>query len=325
MNIKKLLTLSLCFFCIVSMTACGNGQKAQELYDAIGSISFSDESILSSDELSKLETLREQKEQYLEEKDVDGLTSLQEEWTAFRQPIDDYIEQYQTACDTFFTETDKALLTGEELQACQELETNITEAYKNRDNDALSNSIEEWVNYSGDLREVINTYNDIDQTPFDGSADRNLLSSETLAEMDSLSKATESALAERDVAALKSLKSEWYTFTENVKNEIESAKVKMLNDWVDGANVTSTLTNLFSLGTITSSTSIDGHKITYTTQYNYDVDESEIKSALDSYLSWTSSVFEGGISSLKTYIDDVCIRVEYKDKNGNVISYKEFK
>lgn len=321
---KKLLTLSVCLFCIISITACGNGQKAQELYDAIGSISFSDESILNSDELSKLETMREQKEQYLKDKDIDGLTTLQEEWSSFRQPIDDYIEQYQEASNNFFSGTDEALLTDDELQVCKEMEEKITDAYQSRDKDALSKSIDEWNSFSGELREVINTYNEIDQSPFDGEADKNLLSSETLDEMENLSAATEDALTTRDVAALKSLKSEWYTFTENANIEIETAKENLLKDWVDNANVANSLTNLFSLGTITSSTSIDGHTVTYTTQYNYDVDESEIKSALDSYLSWTSSIFEGGISSLKPYIEDVCIRVEYKDKNGNVISYKEF-
>lgn len=321
---KKLLTLSLCLFCIISITACGNGQKAQELYDAIGSISFSDESILNSDELSKLETMREQKEQYFKDKDVDGLTTLQEEWSSFRQPIDDYIEQYQMASSTFFSGTDEALLTDDELQACKEMEEKITDAYQSRDNDVLSKSIDEWNSYSDELREVINTYNEINQSPFDGTADKDLLSSETLDEMENLSAATENALTHRDVAALKSLKSEWYTFTENANTEIETAKENLLKDWVDNANVTNSFTNLFSLGTVTSSTSIDGHKVTYTTQYNYDIDESEVKSAMDSYLSWTSSVFESGISSLKTYVDDVCIRVEYKDKNGNVISYKEF-
>lgn len=322
---KKFLVLSLCLICILSMTACGKGQKAQELYNAIGSISFSDESILTNDELSKLQTMRDQREQYLKDKDIDGLTALQGEWASFRQPIDSYIKQYQSACGTFFKEADKALLTNDELQSCQSMEASISEAYQGRDSNALSQAISEWDSYSNNLREVINTYNDIDQSPFAGSADKDLLSRETLTKMADLSTATESALVDRDAAALKSLKSEWYTFTSNAKSEIEAAKEKLLNDWVSGANVSNSLTNLFSLGTITSSTSINGHKITYTTQYNYDVDTSEVKKAMDSYLSWTSSVFESGVKSLKTYIDDVCIRVEYKDKNGSVISYKEFK
>lgn len=322
---KKFLALSLCLVCVFSMTGCGQGKKAQEIYDAIGSISFSDESILTNDELSKLQTMKDQKEQYLKDKDIDGLTALQDEWASFRQPIDDYMKQYETACDTFFSEADKALLTNDELQACQTMEESISEAYQSRDSDALSQTIGEWDNYSYNLREVINTYNDIDQSPFAGSADKDLLSSETLSKMADLSAATESALADRDAAVLKSLKSEWYSFADNAKSEIEAAKEQLLNDWVSSANVTNSLSNLFSLGTITSSTSINGHTITYTTQYNYDVNTSDVKKEMDSYLSWTSSIFEGGVNTLKTYIDDVCIRVEYKDEKGSVISYKEFK
>lgn len=54
---RKLLAMVLCLICIFSLTACGKGQKAQELYDAIGNISFGDESILTNDELSKLQTM----------------------------------------------------------------------------------------------------------------------------------------------------------------------------------------------------------------------------------------------------------------------------
>lgn len=226
---KKFLVLGLCLICILSMTACGKGQKAQELYNAIGSISFSDESILTNDELSKLQTMRDQREQYLKDKDIDGLTALQEEWASFRQPIDSYIKQYQSACGTFFKEADKALLTNDELQTCQSMEASISEAYQGRDSNALSQAISEWDSFSNNLREVINTYNDIDQSPFAGSADKDLLSSETLTKMAELSAATESALVDRDAAALKTLKSEWNTFTNNAKSEIEAAKEKLLN------------------------------------------------------------------------------------------------
>ena len=312
-------------FCMISLSACGEGQKAQEIYDSIGDISFSDDSILTNDELSQLEQMRAQKEQYLEDKDVDGLTSLKDEWTSFRQPIDSYITQYQSICDTFFGETEKELMTDEEREACKEMETNIAEAYKGRDSETLSKMTAEWNNYSNNLREVIDTYEEINQAPFDEDTDKTLLSSDTLDKMEDLSERTEAAFADRDAETLKSLESEWSSVTSSAQNEIEDAKKKMLNDWVNGANVTNSLTNLFSLGQITSSTDINGHTITYTTQYNYEVEESEIEQALDSYLSWAAPVFESGVSTLKPYLDDVCIRVEYLNENGNVISYKEFK
>ena len=321
---KKALALFLCVVCIFSLSACGEGKRAQELYDAIGSISFSDDSILTSDEFTQIERMRAQKEQLFKDTDIDGLASLQKEWSAFRQPIDGFIKQYQTACGTFFSETEKAFLTTDELETCQTMEGVISEAYQSRDSGALTNSIAEWDSYSSSLRDVINTYTEIDQSPF-SKKELGLLSSETKTKMEDLSKRTETALVDRDAAALKSLKSEWYSFTSNGKSEIETATEQLLNDWVSGANVTDTLTNLFSFGSITSTTTISGHIITYSSQYNFDVDASELKRAMESYLNWTSSVFEGGAKSLKTYIDDVCIRVEYKDKNGNVVCYKEFK
>lgn len=75
-----------------------------------------------------------------------------------------------TACGTFFSKADKALLTNDELQVCRTMGTSISEAYQSRDSAALSKEIGEWDNYSNNLRDVIGTYNEINQTPFAGAA-----------------------------------------------------------------------------------------------------------------------------------------------------------
>jgi len=320
---KKILIFVLSIVMVASLTACGNGKKAQEAYDAIGNMSFSDESILTEEEKATLESLKTDREQALSEKDVEKLNAIKNEWESFKTPIEKYIGKYDSVAETFFSNDEKALLTADELSEYETLQTNISDAYRSRNESQLDDVINEYNDAFGALREVIEEYTSIDQNPLSEN-EKSLLSNDTVAKYEELKTRTEDSFSERDLAVLKSLKSEWYTFTDNAKSEIEAAKEKMLNDWVSGANVTNSLTNLFSFGTITSSTSIDNHTITSTTQYNYDVDTSEIKNALESYLSWTSSVFEGGIRSLKPYIDDICIRVEYKDKNGSVICYKEF-
>ena len=323
---KKLFAVVFCMLLVLPFSACGERQKAQELYDAIGSISFNDVSILTSEELAQVEEMRARKEQYLKEANVEGLISLQEAWTAFRGPIDALITQYQTACASFFSEEEKALLTESEWNTVSGMESAISEAYANRDSDALSKAITEWETGSKNLRDVIRTLHEIErsQSPI-SETDYSLLSTDTRTNWDALSDRTKAAFEDRDAATLEALKVEWDGFRDSAKREIESAKEKLLSDWVNAANLTDSFANLLSFGTTTSSTSINGHKITLITRYNVDVNASQAKAALQSYLDWTSAVFEGGVSSLKTHIDDVCIRVEYQDQNGNVLCYKEFR
>lgn len=318
--------VNLLFFAIIvtSLTACGKGQKAQEAYNAIGNMGFSDESILTEDERATLVSLKADREQALLDKDVERLISLKSEWDSFSTPINQYIAKYENVSWNFFSESKKSFLTSDELAKYDELKEAIEKSYGERNESALDNAIKAFNDTVSPLREVIDTYTSINQNPVSEN-EITLLSNETISEYENLKDRTEKALSERDASVLKSLKGEWSSFTNKEKNEIESAKQKMLDDWLTGANLTNSFINLFSFGTTTSTTSIQGHTIVYTTQYNYEVDTSKMKSALDSYLSLTTAMFEGGIKSLKPYIDDVCIRVEYKDMNGSVICYKEFK
>ena len=323
---KKILIFILSGVLVISLTACGNGKKAQEAYDAIGNLSFSDETILTDEEKATLESLKSDREQALSDKDVEKLNSIKSEWESFSEPIKNYIDKYEIAEEMFFSDDERALLTDEELSRYDSLKNGIDIAYKGRNEAELDEAIAEFDSSFGELLEIIETYNSIDQNII-SEKEKSLLSDDVISEYENLKERTETALSERDLSLLKSLKSEWYSYSGDLDDKIEQAKEDILNDWVSSANVTSTLTTLFSLGTVSQSTSISGHTITYTTQYNTDLNSSDdqIKSAMDSYLSLTSSVFQSGVNYLKEYINDACIRVEYKNKNGSVVSYKEFR
>ena len=321
---KKMIWILACILSMVCLAACGNGKKAQEIYDSIGKIGFADESILTADEISRMEAFKDDIDKALADKDPKTLESLRAEWEAFRQPISKHIEDYYIARDSFFTEEERAFLSEEEIEVSEAMEAKIEAAYRERDSAGLDAAFEEWMAYSGELKDIIATYQEIDQNPFQ-EKELPLLSAETIASMGTLSGRTQDAFVERNLAELKSLQSEWYTFTEDGKQEIEQAKEKMLQDWVAVTDVGNSLLTLFSFGMIQSSTTIQGHNIIFTTQYNYVVDNKQIENDLNTYLNNTSGIFESGLQGLKESIDDVCIRIEYKDQNGKVVAYKEFK
>ena len=299
---------------------------AQEAYNAMGDMTLKDESILTTEERQTLSDMRSSREQMLQKQDVEGLESLNAQWESFRAPFDQFTSQYESIMDNSFTSNEKSLLTAEETQTADALQAQIISAYQGRDSTALQAAGDQWDMFSSNIREVFQIYNDIDQTPF-SNKEQNLMTQDQRDRMKSLQTETETALVQRDSSGLSRLQSDWNSYTSGTKQSIEQAKEKLLSDWVDGADFGASLGNLFSLGTTTSSTTINGHTITITTQYNTDqgLSDNDIKTAMDSYLNMTSSVFQSGVDYLHEYVDDVVIRIEYKNKNGNVVSSKEFK
>lgn len=321
---KCIICICLAFCILFSLSGCGKSAKAQEAYDAIGSMSFSDESILTAEESQRLSEMREARETALQDKDIDDLEALKNEWDAFRSPIDSFISQYETIKKSYFTDSEKSMLTSSELEECTALEKQVKAAYESRNETELQSSGAAWEAYCKPLREVFDAYKDIEPASF-SETDLSLMAGEDREELQQLTTRTEDALNSRNTSELRALNGEWSSFTARASANIEQAKEKLLNDFVAGANFTSSLANLFSFGTMTSSTAVDGHRITITTQYNTDmVSDDGIKSEMDSYLSMMSSTLQSGVDSLKAYIDDVCIRVEYKNRDGKVISFKEF-
>lgn len=323
---KKQGLILLLFAIVLTMTACGSGKKAQEAYDAIGEMAFSDESILTAEESSRLQTMREDREKGLSDKNVDALTSLKNEWDEFSAPINEFIAQYDGIRATFFSSDTKAMLTEEELSQVEQYESNIVTAYENRDEAGLMEAGEEWNNYSENLRSVLQSYKSIDQDPFTDK-DEVFFPDSVWAEIDSLRERTEAALSERDAATLHSLEREWDEFENDIKSRIEEKKQEIMDQWAQTLDQGSSFTNLLTMGTMTTSTSIEGHQIKIVSQYltNNGISDDNIRASLETYLSLSSSVFQSGLDYLKTYIDDVSIRIEYRNVDGDIVGYKEFK
>lgn len=122
---NKILIFALSAWLAVSLTACGNGKKAQEAYDAIGSMTFSDESILTGEEKAVLESLKADREEALKDRNVEQLNSIKSEWDAFKEPIESYIGKYEAVAESFFSEDEKKLLTNGELSEYENLKANI--------------------------------------------------------------------------------------------------------------------------------------------------------------------------------------------------------
>ncbi len=106
--------------------------------------------------------------------------------------------------------------------------------------------------------------------------------------------------------------------------EEELSEEEILNNWVDTAGEALLFFDMLSLGMTTSTVRVEGHKIIYTTQYNVDVPKKEIKEGLETYLDSAGPMFRSGVDELKPYINDIRIRVEYRDYNGKVICDEEF-
>ena len=320
---RKVISIFLTIIVTLLLASCNEGEKAQEIYNSFDSMDF-EESLLNDDEISRIESFKTEREKLLKDKDVDGLKKLKAEWEEFSTPLNDIIDQYNSACHSLISDSDKSLLTGEESQENQRIISKIDTAFKNRNSNALSGATEEYAECFQDTKDLFDIYHNIDKPSF-SKEEQSILPQNDINMMEDLSEKTEKALSDRNLQQMKSVQNEWTSFATAANTDLESAKHKMLNDWMLGANVGSTIGNLFSFGTTTSSSTIEGHKIIYTTKYNIDYGSREqVENALNSYLNFTSSVFQAGVSHLKPYVNDICIRIEYLDKDGTVICYKEF-
>ena len=321
---KKMLFAMITTAMILSLSACGS-KKAQSAYDAIGSMFFSDESILTADEQARFRDMKLRREDALEKKDTGALEALKSEWEAFSAPIQEVIRLYQEAKDEFFTDEEKDDLTDEERSTAEDLEGKIRDLYQKRDEAGMKDMIRMYRKYGQPIRDIIRTYKNVDFSAF-SSSDRNLMDEEEKTEMQDIFDHAREALEHRDLSELESLGRVWSGFVSDTKDEIENTKSDILNQWLDSANLTSSLTNLLSLGTTTTSTGIHGHTITITTQYTAQANASDeqIKNALESYLGLTSYVFQSGVEYLQQYVDDVCIRVEYRNADGNLVASRDF-
>lgn len=202
---------------LLPLAACGSKESKTKNYDTIGTMSFSDISILTPEENETLASLQTRKNELVEAKDEEGIAALKAEWEEFSTPINKFISIYTSGKQTFFSSSEKALLSSEEATTCADYEARITAAYRSRNETELKTAISEWKTFSDPIRNVFNAYRSIEQPSFSND-ERALLSREQIARMDELDTATKAALEERDLSTLKLLKTEWSDFAQDTKN-----------------------------------------------------------------------------------------------------------
>lgn len=206
--------------CLLFLSACGNDGKLQAAYDAIGTIGFSDESILTEEENVKLQEMQNQKETAFSNKSIEELEKLDSEWKAFAKPINDFINKYEDVQGEFFTDAEKDLLTTDETAECLKMETAIEDAYRNRDEDVLEAAIIEWRTFSEPISEILEIYTSVNKSPFSDKEETYLTDDEILQAQEMLDK-IETAWSERDTTALNDLSNEWGDFIRDTKTRIE--------------------------------------------------------------------------------------------------------
>jgi len=70
-------------------------REVESVYFGVGPISFSDESVLTPDELGALKELKDLKEKAYRDKDIPALQKVKSDWDAFRAPIQTRISEIE--------------------------------------------------------------------------------------------------------------------------------------------------------------------------------------------------------------------------------------
>lgn len=320
--LRKAVLLGILSGMIFLFAACGSG-KIEALDKEIGQIAFSDESILTSEEKETLATLRQRREEALNKKDEAALEQIKTDWQTFKAPIEKYIQDYQSFANGFLK--DKDLLAANEKSWFDEAENSLQDAYQSRDTGKLEAAKSHYNSEEATrLRSLIEAYKAIDQKPFK-TQELNLMTAEDRKDFQSLIDRTNQALLDRNSENMSKLKSEWSSFVSEVKSSTKKAKDDVVNEWISGSNFSSGLSSLLTLGQVKQSTTVSGHTITISSQYNsQSVSDQEIEKSLNSYLNWISSTLQSGVNGMAAYVEDVSIKVEYKNYKGSVVASKTF-
>ena len=227
----------------------------------------------------------------------------------------------------YLTADEKKYLTESESAENRALEAAIRNACEDGELEDLEDRIDEWSAFANNLRSVFSTYRSINQTPF-RQTELAFLSSSKLEEYYDLQDSTEEAFADRDRDALKKLDSRWSSFCSSAKSDIKSGQDRMLQKWIDDANLASSLSGLLSLGTLRTDVSLSGHRITVCARYTVDpyyTSEEQLRSSLQYSVDLSASFYQNGVNALGAYISDVSLLVEYQSKSGKVLYSREFK
>lgn len=320
---KRIICVLLTLAMLFSLTACSKQKKAKKIYDSFGDMTFSDESILTDEEREKIVDFKVRRLEAMGKSDVGALEELKKEWDAFSEPINNVINEYTEVRNAYMSESEVSKLTSKETEQYNTHLNNIKKAYDGRDRDALKKACDNYYSFASDVREYFQIYDSVNRSEFTGK-DRKLMTQNQVEWEEYYFAVMDKALRERDKGTLRQTKNDWDSFVTKTHTAIEEARENLLKQWVKGANITSTLTNIFSFGTITTSVEVNRHTITIISKYNYDVSEKTAKSDLETYLSYAGYIIQDGVTYLKEYIDDVCIRVEYRNKNNSVLVSRDY-
>ena len=320
---KKWFVAALLVIMTIPLTSCVSARRTLDTYNTIGSISLSDDRFLTKEERREMEDLRDRREAAYQKKDVNELIWIRNEWEEFKAPRQMVLDRYEAVKSGLFTTSELELLTKQEKESYNARQAAVKDAYEAADLEKINQELDDLYGFYDYRKQVFDLYAGIDQSPVSDNL-RKFVPSDDLSTYDRLKKDTEKALKNRDSTTMAQLKNDWSDFRSVLKKDIADAQDQYLRDAMAGADFAGALFTLLSFGTIRESTELQGHTIIYSVQYMSTADDKQISKDLDNYLASMSSYFESYVKNLKKDVSDARIRVEYKNRNGRVVSSREF-
>lgn len=315
---KKKILCVISIVAMLSLSACGT-KDAWEAFDDLGHISFSDENVLTEEEAKKLKDFKTRRAEAIRDMDTDALEELKEEWTDFKAPIDKLIDEHKAIESTYFSEEQEKRLTPQEKNTEKEVKEAVEQAYKDHDIDKLGQLKTEWDKFSSPIKEVLQTYDGINQSPFE-KGESELLSADSKNKINSAKENLDIAMKSRKVENMEKAKERWDTVVSESQGEIDREKDALVLKVANGSNLGGTLGSALSFGTVKSKTSVSGHSITMTAEYNsYFYSDDKIKQQAELYKSYGLGLVKTALKNLKYYVPDASITIQFKNSDGNVI------
>ena len=233
--------------------------------------------------------------------------------------IDKLIDEHKAIESTYFSEEQEKRLTPQEKNTEKEVKEAVEQAYKDHDIDKLGQLKTEWDKFSSPIKEVLQTYDGINQSPFE-KGESELLSADSKNKINSAKENLDIAMKSRKVENMEKAKERWDTVVSESQGEIDREKDALVLKVANGSNLGGTLGSALSFGTVKSKTSVSGHSITMTAEYNsYFYSDDKIKQQAELYKSYGLGLVKTALKNLKYYVPDASITIQFKNSDGNVI------
>jgi len=124
-TVRRITVLSLSVLLVLAViSGCESAEsklikEVDNAYNLVGSISFSDESILTTDEVNRFSELKKLKENAYEDQDINTLQQIKSDWDEFKAPIQTRINEI---------EEEKRRIAEEEARKAEEEARRVEEA-----------------------------------------------------------------------------------------------------------------------------------------------------------------------------------------------------